>query len=221
MTRWPRAGAATLLGCALMLGSGCASARATRVKVAPPSDARGNAPSVESQDPALAAALLRLAAHPSAEAHEAVSLEYRRLGLLEDAYTHVTAAAALEPRDARAYEMRARIWRDWGFPSSGMADAARAVYYAPQSASAHNTWGTLLPEPAGWSTHEREFDRARSLDPAGAYAQTNLCYVAFVSGDADTAVAECRKALALDAGIHRRAQQPGAEPHGGRRLCRC
>ena len=97
------------------------------MKVTPPSATRGNAPSVESQDPALAAALLRLAAHPSAEAHEAVSVEYRRLGLLEDAYTHVTAAATLEPRDARAYEMRARIWRDWGFPSSGMADAARAV----------------------------------------------------------------------------------------------
>lgn len=200
MTRWPRAGAATLLGCALMLGSGCASARATRVKVTPQSDARGNAPSVESQDPALAAALLRLALHPSAEAHEAVSLEYRRLGLLEDAYTHVTAAAALEPRDARAYEMRARIWRDWGFPSSGMADAARAVYYAPHSASAHNTWGTLLTG-TGWLVDaRREFDRARSLDPTGAYAQTNLCYVAFVSGDTDTAIAECRSALALDAG---------------------
>jgi tetratricopeptide (TPR) repeat protein len=183
-----------------MLELGCASARVKRAKWTPAPAARGNAPTVESKDPALAAALLRLAVHPSADAHEAVSREYSRLDLLEDAYAHVTAAATMEPRDARAYEMRARIWRDWGFPASGMADAARAVYYAPQSASAHNTWGTLLAG-TGWLVDaRREFNRARSLDPAGAYAQTNLCYVAFVSGDVRTAVAECRRALALDEG---------------------
>ena len=77
MTRWPRAGAATLLACALMLELGCASARAKRANWTPAPAARGNAPTVESKDPALAAALLRLAVHPSAEAHEAVSQEYQ------------------------------------------------------------------------------------------------------------------------------------------------
>jgi len=156
------------------------------------------APTVESQDKALASALLRLAADPSAEAHNAVSDEYRRLGLLEQAYAEASAAAAKKRSDAGAYERRARIWRDWGFPSHGMADAARAVFFAPTSASAHNTWGTLLAATGSLDAARQEFERARTLDPSASYASTNLCYVAFVAGDTQAAVTECRRALALD-----------------------
>ena len=60
--------------------------------------ASGTAPTVEARDPALAAALARLAFFPSAEAHEAVAREYRRLGLLEQAFD--ARPAALAPRPA-------------------------------------------------------------------------------------------------------------------------
>ena len=44
----------------------------------------------------------------------------------------------------RAYEGLARVWRDWGLPSSRSGDAQRATFYAPQSASARNTYGTVM-----------------------------------------------------------------------------
>lgn len=198
MTRWPRAGAVGLLACVLMLGSGCASVRVKRAKRTTVAAGHGTAPTVESQDKALAGALLRLDAYPSADAHDAVSDEYRRLGLLEQAYAHASAAAAMKPDDASAYERRARIWRDWGFPSTGMGDAARAAFYAPGSPSAHNTWGTLLAATGWLDAARQEFERARTLDPNAGYASTNLCYLAFVAGEARSAAAECRRALALD-----------------------
>ena len=141
-------------------------------------------------------ALARLAVRPSAETHKAVGREYRRLGLLEQAFDQFGAATHLDRRDAEAYDARARIWRDWGFPGRGMGDAARAVYYAPQSASAHNTWGTLLAASGLLATRRSEFDRARALDPAAAYAVTNLVL--------------CR--------LRRRRDQPARSPTAGRAL---
>ena len=37
-----------------------------------------------------------------------------------------------------------RVWRDWGLPALALGDAHRAIYYAPQSASARNTYGTVM-----------------------------------------------------------------------------
>jgi tetratricopeptide (TPR) repeat protein len=182
-----------------MVVTACASARNPGATFAP-RPASGNAPSIESQDKALAAGLLRLLVHPSPDAEKAVSAEYTRLGLLEDAFAHLTAAIQMDKRDAEAYDGRARIWRDWGFPARGLGDAARAVYFAPRSAAAHNTWGTLLAGTGSLADARREFDRARALDPDGGYAQTNLCYVEFVSGDIPEAIADCLRALEIDPG---------------------
>ncbi len=130
---------------------------------------------VESLDPMLSSALLRLAALETPEHHRAVADEYRRLHILDAAFDHLSAATRLDPRDAAAYDARARIWRDWGFPQLGMADSARAVFYAPQSAAAHNTRGTLLAA-AGFTAEARvEFARALAIDPNATFARTNLC----------------------------------------------
>ena len=200
MTRWANAGAMAAAVCLLTVVPAFATAGATEVTTTPTTSGRTRAPTIESRDPALTAALLRLAARPSADAQMAVGSEYARLGLLEEAYSYFTAALKLNPREAAAYDMRARIWRDWGFPQRGMADAARAAYYAPSAASAHNTWGTLLAATGRLRDARTEFERARTLEPDAAYALTNLCYTDFVSGDIDRAIAECRAALAIDPG---------------------
>ncbi len=129
----------------------------------------------ETQDPALAAALLRLAVIPTPEQHRAVADEYRRLGILDTAFDHLSAATRLDPRDAAAYDARARIWRDWGFPELGMGDSARAVFYAPRSAAAHNTRGTLLAAAGLTEEAQREFETALALDPNASFARANLC----------------------------------------------
>ena len=94
---------------------------------------------------------------------------------MDAAFDHLTAATRLDPRDAAAYDARARIWRDWGFPELGMADSARAVFFAPNSAAAHNTWGTLLAAAGFDAEARREFEAALALDPHAAFARANLC----------------------------------------------
>ena len=150
---------------------------------------------LESSDPALSAALVRLALLPTAEAHRQVALEYRRLGVLDQAHAYFTKAVTLDPNDATALDALARIWRDWGFPERGMAEAQRAVQLAPASASAANTIGTLF-EALGHATEARDwYVRALWLDPNASYALNNLCYSAIMLTHAD-AVAQCRRALA-------------------------
>ena len=59
----------------------------------------------------------------------------------------------------------------------GLGDAYRAVYYAPGSAAAHNTLGTLLAASGRWAAARVEFGRALALDPSAAYAAHNLVAV--------------------------------------------
>jgi tetratricopeptide (TPR) repeat protein len=155
-------------------------------------------PTVESTDRVLSAALLRLAIAPTPDAHRAVAERYRALGILDMAYEHYFRASQIDRTDASAYEGLARIWRDWGFPQLGMADASRAVYYAPASASAHNTWGTVLAAAGHEEQARQEYERAVELDPGAAYAWNNLCYLSFLAGAAANAIAECEEALSVD-----------------------
>jgi tetratricopeptide (TPR) repeat protein len=129
---------------------------------------------IEAHDPKLSAALLKLRLLPSAAQHRAAADEYRRLGVLDAAFDQLSAAIQLDPRDAAAYDGRARIWRDWGAPAMGMGDASRAVYYAPRSAAAHNTLGTLLAATDRREDARREFITAVALDPSASFAQANL-----------------------------------------------
>ena len=94
---------------------------------------------VESTDAQLAAAVLAAAVSPSPAAYRRVAREYRRVGILDQAHEYFTRAVRLDPADAASYEGLARIWRDWGTPHLGLADAYRAVHYASDSPSAANT----------------------------------------------------------------------------------
>ena len=168
-----------------------APSSATRQKVA--------AVSLESWDPALSTALAGLAVSPTAEAYRRVAVEYRRLGVLDQAHAYFMNAVKLDPNDAAAFDALARIWRDWGFPELGMADAQQAVRLAPASSEAANTLGTLL-EAAGHVSEAREwYERALTLDSHAPYALTNLCYSAIMLAQPD-AISQCRRALAAAPG---------------------
>jgi len=155
-------------------------------------------PTVETSDPGLSAALLKLAIAPTSDAHRRVAERYRALGILDMAYDHFQRAAQLDRTDAAAYEGLARVWRDWGFPGLGIPDASRAVYYAPASASTHNTLGTLLAALGDEPDARREYERAVQIDPRAAYALNNLCSLSFLTGHLAAARAECQAALAVN-----------------------
>ena len=168
---------------------------------AKPSPSGVMAATLEGQDPDLKSALLELRLHPGAAQHLRVAERYRRLKILDVAHDHFERARQLDPTSAEAYEGLARIWRDWGFPNLGLGDASRAVYYAPLSATAQNTLGTVLTAMGRGAEARRAYERALALDPRAAYILNNLCYLSFLEGEIATAVTECQAALEVDPGL--------------------
>jgi tetratricopeptide (TPR) repeat protein len=128
-----------------------AQARAGRPVLAP-------SPTIESTPGELRQALASLRAVATPAGHLRVGLAYQRAGVLDQAFEHFDAALKQNSRLAAAYDGRARIWRDWGLPGLGIGDATRAVFFAPHSASARNTLGTLL---AGMPTAREHVPRTR------------------------------------------------------------
>ena len=166
--------------------------------------------------PELKAALQRLAAEPSATHHREVAEAYWRLGITDAAYRHLSIAARLSPEDATIHDQLARLWRDWGFPGLGLGDAHRAVYFAPGSAAARNTLGTLLHSLGRLDEARAQYQRALTIAPDAAYAHSNLCVLLIASGPGDAALETCRRAarLAPDAALARRNLERAAERWG-------
>ena len=115
----------------------------------------------ESVDPQLAAALRVAAAGPSAENHLRIA---QRVSPARDSRHGLHLR---EPRrccrsrgSPRRTRCLARIWRDWGFPELGIGPASRATYFAPASAAAENTLGTLLDAIGQPAEARRAFARA-------------------------------------------------------------
>jgi tetratricopeptide (TPR) repeat protein len=139
--------------------------------------ARAPAPAVatiELRNRALRDALSSLRTAPTVLAYLHVAEEYRRAGVLDQAFDYFDEALKRAPRLAAAYDGRARVWRDWHIPAAGLGDSARAVYYAPRSASAHNTHGTLLLAIGECAAARNAFQKAIDLDPEATYAKANL-----------------------------------------------
>jgi tetratricopeptide (TPR) repeat protein len=153
---------------------------------------------IEAWDRDLGAALAALAASRTVAAHRRAASEYLRLGIRDFAYRELNEAIKLDPADGDAYDARARIWRDWGFPERGLADAYRAAYFAPASAAPLNTLGTILQALGQRGEAKRAYEKALVRDPAATYALNNLCYLMLLERQFDEAASNCRRALAVD-----------------------
>lgn len=168
------------------------------------------AETLETRDPAIAAELLLVSGprradgrggRPTAERFRSLAERYEERRVLDAAYRNFNRAIALDPRDAAAYEGLARVWRDWGLPWLALADAHRATYYAPRSASARNTYGTIMQALGRDDDARAAYEAASRLDPQAAYAVNNLCYLAFLKGQLDSAIEICTSALAIDSSL--------------------
>jgi tetratricopeptide (TPR) repeat protein len=182
---------------AVLAVTGCSLHRqpagAARPSPAPSAAASSLAPTLESTDPQLSAALLKAALFPSAAAFRNVAREYRRVGVLDQAHDYFTRAVKLDPADAVSYEGLARIWRDWGTSQLGLSDAYRAVHYAPDSPSAANTLGTVLQALGYVAEAKQWYGRALALDSNAWYALNNLCYAAIMTRE--LAIDMCQAAV--------------------------
>jgi tetratricopeptide (TPR) repeat protein len=182
--------AAGLPACASRLSS-----RTVPPRSGPPSQAQTFSLTLESFDQPLSAALVQLAAAPSAVGHRRVAGEYRRLGVLDMAYTHYMKAVEIDRRDAISLDALARIWRDWGFPERGLTEAYHARTLAPDSPVVANTIGTLLQAMGQIRSARAWYMRAVNLDAQAAYALNNVCYVLIMMQQPD-AIATCQRAVA-------------------------
>jgi Tfp pilus assembly protein PilF len=126
-----------------------------------------------------------------------VAEEYLRLRIFDEAHDHFKSALTIDSRQGAAYEGLARLWRDAGFLELSLNDASRAVYFAPASAEAQNTLGTVLYGLGNVPEAQRRFELALSLDASAAYVHNNLCYLSFVRGDLLRARDQCTEALRL------------------------
>jgi tetratricopeptide (TPR) repeat protein len=135
---------------------------------------RASAPVVEGHDPDLKDALARLETAPSAAAHLRVGHAYYRLGIRDFAMDHYSDALTLDERNVAAFEGRARVWRDWGFVGLALADAHRARFYQPASATVRNTLGTVLELRGLCREALGEYREALRIEPNAAWAQQNV-----------------------------------------------
>jgi Flp pilus assembly protein TadD len=153
---------------------------------------------LESRDPGLARAILRVAMEPSANSYRLLAEAYRQAGVTDYAYKNLKRALQADPCDSRSLEALARLWRDWGTPQLALGDAHRAVYCQPHSASAYNTLGTVFAALDQRDNARSAFEFALRLDGRAAFALNNLCYLALQNGDGVGAQDACSRALALD-----------------------
>ena len=166
---------------------------------APAQPSRALGTTLESIDAELGSALVDAQLTPSAAAMRRVAASYARHGIFDMAHQHLMAAVKAWPRDAANYEALARLWRDVKMSHLGLADAHRAVYYAPDWAVAHNTLGTVLQALGQRAAARVEYERAITLDASAAYALNNLCYSDILDGKYSNAISRCQQALKADA----------------------
>jgi tetratricopeptide (TPR) repeat protein len=153
---------------------------------------------IETVDSRLGAALIHAKLNPSSASARGVATAYARHGIFDMAHQYLMGAVKSEPRDAANYEALARLWRDVRMSHLGLADAHRAVYYAPEWPAAHNTLGTLLQALGRRSAARAEYEIAIALDPSAAYALNNICYSDILDGRFTKAIARCNQALKVD-----------------------
>lgn len=171
-----------------------------RVPMPPP---RSTVQTVEASDPALAAALLRVILVPTAENHRAVADEYMRLGILDTADEYLSDAVKINPRDAAAWDRKARIWRDWGWPRLALPHAVRAVHFAPSSAETRNTLGTVLQALGRHSEARAQYEMALRLDTV----LNNICHSLAGDGEVPDGVRACDLAYATGVTLGRREKR--------------
>ena len=107
------------------------AASASAQEVSPP--AKGGAVSVETQDPALAAALFRVAQARTPERLVAVGDRYYDLGIRDRAMEFYAETLRRDRQFVAALDGAARTLRDWGQLSEALGNAHRATYFAPGS----------------------------------------------------------------------------------------
>lgn len=188
---------------AAVAASACASGdrRGQRVPAVTPRPA--SAPvtaSLEQRDVRLQELLQRASSSRTAAALAAAAYRYYELGVRDQALDYFSASLSLDRAFVPALDGKARVWRDAGHADLALTSAHTAIYFAPRSAEAWNTLGTILQSLNRPDDAARAYRRAIDLDAGAAYARNNLCYLSILR-DARAAAPQCRAASEANPGF--------------------
>ena len=131
---------------------------------------------LEATSPRLREQLAALGATPSVDGYLAVASTYLGHGVDDRAFDYLMSGLVRYPRASALHDAVARMWRDWNLPDRALRHAYLAVRYAPASAPAHNTLGTVLWALSAREAAARAFADAVALDADAAYAAENVCH---------------------------------------------
>lgn len=136
------------------------------------------AATLEATSPLLRERLSALALAPSPRTYLEAAAAYRHYFIHDRAFDLIRQGLQAFPHDGALHAAAAAAWRDWGLPDRGLRDAHLAVRYAPESAPAHTTLGTVLWALGAGRAALQAFERAATLAPDAAYARHNRCIAA-------------------------------------------
>lgn len=142
------------------------------------------ADTLEATAPVLRERLAILALAPSPRAYLDAAAAYRLYAVHDRAFDLIQQGLATFPHDPGLHAAAAEAWRDWGLPGRGLRHAHLAVRYAPESAAAQTTLGTLLWAVGAERDALHAFERAAALAPDADYARHNRCVAARALGAA-------------------------------------
>ncbi|HLX29248.1 MAG TPA: tetratricopeptide repeat protein [Casimicrobiaceae bacterium] len=130
-------------------------------------------------------------------AHLVLSGCAKRAGDIAHARHHVTAALALDPRNALAHYADAELAEQEGDPEAAIESLEEAVRLAPRFVAAHQLLGILYGEGGEAQRAVDAFSRVVTLDPKSARGYNNLGNALRSLARMDEARAAFERAVAL------------------------
>jgi serine/threonine-protein kinase len=119
----------------------------------------------------------------------------------QDYYRQATAAAeraiAIEPRLARAYAVRAAVYRDHLEMGKAFADFDRADALPGEDAIVLRAYGVLLAQARRFEEGRRKMERARALDPLNPVSFEADALFFALAREYPVAIADARRSLQL------------------------
>jgi tetratricopeptide (TPR) repeat protein len=132
---------------------------------------------------------------PTAMAYVNRAVVQKGLGAAGEARASLRQAIELEPRNVRAYRLRAQMEDEEGDYRRAFADFFRATELDPRNAGLHVELGSLLRELGDPEGAEREYSKGIELDPEYGPAYLDRAYLRYDQGHWQGSKTDFQKAL--------------------------
>jgi S1-C subfamily serine protease len=135
---------------------------------------------------------------PSAQSRFQKGTDLLKAGELDQAIVELTAAIALDPKNASAYYNRGIAYRKKGELDKAISDYNKAIELDPKYAWAYNNRGNAYVDKDELDKAISDYNKAIELDPKYPKAYNNRGVAYLKKGELDKAISDYNKAIELD-----------------------